>query len=58
MKELPSFIHDTTHTLQIIEEIIVPLDMKAMYNDMSDGLAMGASKEFLDGGRGTDPEIT
>ena len=65
MKELPSFLQDTKHTLQIIEEInskiekgevsldgvaLVTLDVEAMYNNMSDELARGASKEFLEGG--------
>ena len=49
MKQLPSFIQDTKHTLQMIEEInqkiddhevsmdgvIVTLDVEAMYNNMN-----------------------
>ena len=72
MKALPSFLQDTKHTLQIIEEInskivkgevslgglaLVTLDVEAMYNNMTDELAMGASKEFLEGGRVADPEM-
>jgi len=71
MKELPSFIQDTKHTLQIIEEInekvkngemslegvaLVTLDVEAMYNNMSKELAGGATKEFLQGNRVGDEE--
>ena len=60
MKQLPSFIQDTKHTLQIIEEInqrihnnevsmdgvaIVTLDGEAMYNNMPGELARVASTE-------------
>ena len=60
MKDLPSFLQDTKHTLQIIEEInekinqktftlegvaLVTLDVESMYNFMTDELAGGACKE-------------
>ena len=72
MKNLPSFIQDTKHLLQIIEEInlkieneevslsgvaIVTLDVVSLYNNMTEDLAGGACKEFLEGGRGGDPEM-
>ena len=54
MKQLPSFLQDTKHVLQIIDEInqnieagevsldgvaLVTLDVEAMYNNMTDELA-------------------
>ena len=71
MKQLPSFLQDTKHTIQIIEEInakidlekgsvegvaLVTLDVESMYNFMSEELAVGACKEFLQGRREGDPE--
>ena len=71
MKQLPSFLQDTKHTLQIIEEInqkveneevsldgvaIVTLDVESMYNNMTNELARVASCEFLNGGRNSDQE--
>ena len=71
MKQLPSFLQDTKHTIQIIEEInakidlekcslegvaLVTLDVESMYNFMSEELAVGACKEFLQGRRAGDPE--
>ena len=62
MKTLESFLQDTKHTLQIIEEIndkvesgnlsldgvaIVSLDVENMYNNMSEELGTGATQEFL-----------
>ena len=53
MKQLPSFLQDTKHVLQIIDEInqnieagevsldgvaLVTLDVEAMYNNMTDEL--------------------
>ena len=61
MKELPSFLQDTKHVLQLVDEMnkkvetgeisldgvaLVTLDVEAMYNNMTDELAGGASKEF------------
>ena len=72
MKQLPSFLQDTNHVLQIIDDInkkvdtgevsldgvaLVTLDVEAMYNNMTDELAGGATKEFLEGGRDGSPEI-
>ena len=72
MKQLPSFLQDTKHVLQIIDDInkkvntgevsldgvaLVTLDVEAMYNNMTDELAGGATKEFLEGGRDSSPEI-
>ena len=71
MKQLPSFLQDTKHTLQILEEInqkveneevslegvaIVTLDVESMYNNITDELARVASSEFLIGGRNCDQE--
>ena len=71
MKQLPSFLQDTKHTLQIIEEIntkiengevsldgvaLVTLDVEAMYNNMSVELTRGACKDYLEGGNGGEPE--
>ena len=64
MKQLPSFIQDTKHVLQIIDEInqkiekdevsldgvaMVTLDVESMYNNMTKDLAGGATKEFWKG---------
>ena len=71
MKELPSFLQDTKHTLQILEEInskiengevsldgvaLVTLDVESMYNNMTEDLARGACKNYLEGGRSGNPE--
>ena len=71
MKDLPSFLQDTKHTLQIIEDInqsidngelslegvaLVSLDVESMYNNMSEQLAGGATKEFLNESRKGDEE--
>ena len=71
MKELPSFLQDTKHTLQIIEDInqqiedgqmslegvaLVSLDVESMYNNMSEELAGGATKDFLHNDRKGDSE--
>jgi hypothetical protein len=63
MKNLPSYLKDTIHTLQIIEETnndiqegrisldgvgLVSLDLEAMYNNMSEELGTGACREFLE----------
>ena len=63
MQKLGSFLQDTKHTLQVIEEIneridkgevnldgvaLVGLDVENMYNNMSLELGTGASKEFLE----------
>ena len=71
LKQLASFLQDTKHTIQIIEEInekidlkkcslegvaLVTLDVESMYNFMSEELAGGACKGFLQGRRGGDPE--
>ena len=71
MKDLPSFLQDTKHTLQIIEEInqsiesgelslegvaLVSLDVESMYNNMSEELAGGATREFLNESRKGDEE--
>ena len=63
MQSLSTFLKDTKHTLQIIEEIndkidggevslegvaLVSLDVDSMYNSMSEDLATGACKEFLE----------
>ena len=72
MKELPSFLQDTKHVLQLVDEMnkkvetgeisldgvaLVTLDVEAMYNNMTDELAGGASKEFLEGGRNGSTEV-
>ena len=72
MKQLPSFLQDTKHVLQLIEKInqhvengeasltgvaLVTLDVESMYNNMTEELAGGASREFLEGGRGGSPEV-
>jgi hypothetical protein len=65
MEGLPSCLQDTKHTLHILEEndevsldgvALVTLDVESMYNNMSQDLARGACKDFLDGGRNGDPE--
>jgi hypothetical protein len=60
---LPSFLKDTIHTLQLIEETndkirsgdlslegvgLVSLDLESMYNNMSQNLGTGACREYLD----------
>ena len=72
MKQLPSFLQDTKHVLQLIEDInqkienkevsltgvaLVTLDVESMYNNMTEELAGGASKSFLEEGRQGSPEI-
>jgi hypothetical protein len=72
MKQLPSFLQDTKHVLQIIDEInqkidknevslsgvaMVTLDLESMYNNMTDDLAGGATCEFLEGGRSGSPDV-
>ena len=69
MKELPSFLQDTKHVLQIIEEVnskvekdqlsldgvaLVTLDVESMYNNMTEELAGNASKDYLQNGRGAN----
>ena len=69
MKQLLSFLQDTKHLLQIIEEInqksleeevsldgvaLVTLDADSMYNNIPEELAMVASKDFLERGREGD----
>ena len=71
MKNLPSFLQDTKHTLQILEEIneqidagefsldgvaLVTLDVESMYNNMTKELARDATCQFLEGGRTEDNE--
>ena len=71
MKQLPSFLQDTKHLLQIIDEInqkildeevsldgvaLVTLDVESMYNIMPEELAKGASKGYLERGREGDRE--
>ena len=71
MKDLPSFLQDTKHTLQILEDInqkveneelslegvaLVSLDVESMYNNMSEELAGGATREFLEQSRLGDEE--
>ena len=63
MKKLGSFLKDTKHTLEIIEQVndkiddgevsldgvaIVSLDIVNMYNNMSEELGTTACKEFLE----------
>ena len=67
MKNLPSFLEDTKHTLKIIDEInmkidkneftlegvaLVTLDVEAMYNNMTEEVAKGACKYFWKGVEG------
>ena len=71
MKQLLSFLQDTKHLLQIIEEInqksleeevsldgvaLVTLHVEPMYNKMPEEVAKVASKEFLEKGREGDKE--
>ena len=64
MKELPRFLQDTKHTLQVLEEVnqniksgqvsldgvgLVSLDVDKMYNNMTEYLGRGACKEYLEG---------
>ena len=73
MQQLPSFLQDTKHTLQILEDInkkidqgemslegvaIVTLDVESMYTNMTSELARAASCEFLQGGRTGDQEAS
>ena len=66
MKQLPSFLQDTKHTLQILEEInekidsgevslegvaLVTLDVESMYNNMTKDLARVATSQYLEGRR-------
>ena len=63
MKCLPTFLQDTKHTLEIIEEMndkidagelslegvaVVSLDIVSMYNNMSEDLGTEACKEYLE----------
>ena len=63
MKNLGSFLKDTKHTLQLVEQInekidkgelslegvnLVSLDVEKMYNNISKDLGMNAVKEYLD----------
>ena len=63
MQNLESFLQDSKHTLQIIENVndevkdgklslegvaVVRLDVENMYNNMSEDLATEACKEFLE----------
>jgi hypothetical protein len=63
MRNLDSFLEDTKHTLQIIEELnekidlgeidmegvaLVSLDVDSMYNNMSEDLGTSACKEYLE----------
>ena len=67
MQDLPTFIQDTKHVLQIIEELntqidkgevsldgvgLVALDIESMYSNMSEELGNGASKQFLESRNG------
>ena len=62
MTELPSYVRDTKHVLQIIEDInekiekgevsldkvaLITLDVEQMYNTMTEELAFKGSKEYL-----------
>ena len=72
MKQLPSFLQDTKHVLQIIDDInqnieqekvsldgvaLVTLYVESMYTNMTDDLAGGASKQFLEGARVGSPDV-
>ena len=63
MQNLPTFLRDSIHTLQIIEETndeirsgeislegvgLVSLDLESMYNNMSRQLGTAACKEYLE----------
>ena len=63
MTKLPSFLKDTKHVLQIVEEInekidngevsldrvgLITLDVEKMYNTMTEELALGGTKRYLD----------
>ena len=71
VKQLLSFLQDTRHLIQIIEEInqkslekevsldgiaLVTLDVESMYNNMPEELTMVASKDFVEKGREGDKE--
>ena len=62
MASLPSFLKDTKHVLQLVEEIneridngeitldgvgLITLDVEKMYNTMSEDLALGGTKAYL-----------
>ena len=64
MRSLDSFLEDTKHTLQILENLnekieggeldmegvaLVSLDVDSMYNNMSEVLGTSACKEYLEG---------
>ena len=72
MKQLPSFLQDTKHTLQLLEDInkkvdegevslegvaIVTLDVESMYTNMTSELVRVACSEFLQGGGTGDLDI-
>ena len=63
MEKIESFLKDTKHTLQIVEDInekimkkeftldgvaLVTLDVVSMYNNITEDLGMGAVKDFLE----------
>ena len=63
MASLPSFLKDTKHVLQLIEEInekidggevcldgvgLITLDVEKMYNTMTEDLALGGTKTYLE----------
>ena len=63
MKNLSSFLKDTKHTLQLIEQInekvdrgelslegvnLVSFDVEKMYNNISKEMGIKAAKEYLD----------
>ena len=71
MKQLPSFLQDTKHTLQILEEInqqidsgkmsldgvaLVTLDVESMYSNMTRELARDATSQYLEGQRNENNE--
>ena len=62
MQNLPSFLRDTKHTLQVIEDInqqiengevsldgvaVVSLDVVSMYTNMTEEIGTSASKDYL-----------
>ena len=66
IKNLDTFLQDTKHTLQIIQEVndkvdagelslegvaLVSLDVDSMYNNISEELGTSACKEFLENRR-------
>ena len=63
MKQLPSFLKDTKHTLQLVENInekiesgefsldgvaLVTLDMDKMYNNMTEQLGLTGCRNYLE----------